>query len=370
MAKKAKATVDQSAIDIGAAQEKRATALAIMIDSDVSVIISDLAEHKREYQGGPFVVMDRVVNLLADKDYDLDELPEPHSKTGNNPAHYKIKTTTAKGVSFKDVYFYDELALRLPSVMALVARRDMLTRSLASDKSKVKTDDIPAEVLNRMPHSRMAEIDRINQQVTVAKSNVSTAFELYHQLKKFQELDKVEVVISYALDDNGQLCDGEDGRPFKVEKINSPIMVRSTIKGREDIDKGRYSVGSFLKFDVDKAREAQGGATFSALENTLSKAPKTPDTPTGQIAVNTLQTFVTVLNHESEYLHRILEANDKASWEALKKLAGKEDQEGKDFLYNICYLVANLRPIADDPRNQVTFQKMVDARDKKTVKAA
>jgi len=210
----------------------------------------------------------------------------------------------------------------------------------------------------------MAEIDRLNQQKTVAKSNVSTAFELYHQLQAFDELDKVEVVISFQLDDTGRLCDGDEGRPYKVEKINSPIQVRSVIKGREDIDKGRYSVGSFLRFDVPKALEAKGGATFAALEQTLAKAPaETP--PAGQVAVNTLQTFVTRMNDISEYLHRTLEASTKADWEALKKLAGKGDQEGNDFLYNISFLVANLRPIADDPRNQVTFQRLVDERDEK-----
>lgn len=363
MAKKPKEYVPQSEVDIGKAQEDRATHLANIIDHDVSPIVATLAEHKREYQGGPFVVMHKVMSMLADREYDLSSLPDPHAKTGNNPAHYKLPTTTSKGTTFHDAYFYTELALKLPSVVNMIARRDVLTRSMAKDRSKVKTDDIPAELYNVPIHNRTAEVDMINQQVTIAKSNVSTAFELYWQLSRFAELDRVSVTISYALDKDGQLCDGEDGRPYIVEKINSPITVRSTVKGREDIDKGRYSVGSFLKFDVAKALEAPGGATFQALESTLAKEPAaTP--PSGQIAVNTLQTFVTVLNHESVYLHKIVEDGEKASWEALKKLATKDDQEGRDFLYNICYVVANLAPIANDPRNQQAFRKMVDEKEK------
>src|SRR6266852_5877958 len=217
MAKKVKETVAPNLVDIGIAQEKMASELAVLIDGDIATVVADLAEHKREYQGGPFVVMDRILRYLDAKDYDLSQLPEPHTKTGNNPAHYKVKKDNAKGVRFADAYFYDELALKLPSVQGLVNRIDILNRSLAKDKSKVKTDDIPAELFDKMPHTRMAEIDRLNQQKTVAKSNVSTAFELYFQLQKFSDLDDVEVIISYQLNDEGKLCDGEDGRPFRVE---------------------------------------------------------------------------------------------------------------------------------------------------------
>jgi len=82
MAKKVKETIDASVIDIGIAQEKMASELAVLIDGDIATVVSDLAEHKREYQGGPFVVMDRVLRYLVSKDYDLSQLPDPHAKTG------------------------------------------------------------------------------------------------------------------------------------------------------------------------------------------------------------------------------------------------------------------------------------------------
>jgi hypothetical protein len=364
MAKKAKEFVPSNIVDIGEAMEKRATELASLIDTHVSGVIHDLAEHKREYQGGPFVVMNNVLTWLTEKDYDLDSLPDPKSDAGNNPANYKIKVDGKNGVRYKDVYFYDEIANKLPSILVIDDRIDLLNRSMAKDKSKVKTDDIPSDVLQTPIYNRMAEVRRLSQQKTVARANVSTAFELYHQLKKFGELDTVSVEIVYALDNSGKPCDGEEGRPFKVEKINSPIIVRSTVKGRQDEDKGQYSVASFLKFDVAKAMEAPGGATFHSLEQTLAKGTTTT-TPTAQVAVNTLQTFVTRLNDESDYLHRIIEATDKAGWEALKRLANADTEEGKLFLYNLSYLVHNLRPIADDPRNQVKFQAMVNERDNK-----
>ena len=366
---KVKEIIDNGVIDIGIAQEKRAIELAALIDTSVGSLVATLAEHKREYVGGPFVVMDKVLRFLAGSGYDLSSLPEPHTKTGNNPAYYRKKVESAKGVRYTEVYFYDELALKLPSVRAMVARIDVVKRSLAKDKSSVKTDDIPTDLYNLPIHTREAEIKRLEQEKTVAKSNVSNAFELYHQIEAFDELDTVKVVMSFEVGADGKLCNGEDGRPYRVEKIASPIKVQSTLEGREDLDFGRYSIASFLRFDVAKAQEAVGGATFAALENTLAKTAAA-GIPSSQVAVNTLQTFVTRMNDISEYLHRTLEASTKADWEALKKLAGKGDQEGNNFLYNISFLVANLRPIADDPRNQVTFQRLVDERDEKAKKAA
>lgn len=370
MAKKTKVIIDASEQQIGEAMDKQATKLATMIDASVSPVVSALAEHKREYQGGPFVVMHNITSFLSEKDFDLDSLPEPHSKEGNNPAHYKIKVPAGKdGYTFKDVYFYTQLALSLPSVTKMKERVSQLTRSLAKDKSKVKTDDIPKADFDRMPHDRMAEIDRLNQQITVAKSNVSTAFELYHQLKAFAELDKVEVVITYDINGSGDVCDGEDGRPFVVAKINSPIMVRSTIKGREDIDKGRYSVSSFLKFDIPTALEAKGGATFAALEATLAKGAGNGETETGSIPVNTLPTFVKVLNDECSYLAKALDTTDDAAWSAMKKLIAKEDGD-QDFFYNVCYFVNAFEHLVKDPRNQVRYQKLLDKKDEGKAKAA
>src|SRR5437660_6854552 len=64
MAKKAKEVIEASVIDIGIAQEKMASELAVLIDGDIAGVVSDLAEHKREYQGGAFVVMDKVLRSL------------------------------------------------------------------------------------------------------------------------------------------------------------------------------------------------------------------------------------------------------------------------------------------------------------------
>ena len=350
---------------IGEAQTKLANELAGMIDTSVNPIVTGLAAAKREYQGGPFVVMTNVLSFLIERGFDLSRLPVPSSKDGNNPAHYLIKTDTGKKVNFKRVYFYDQLALSLPSVMAHKDRVSQLQRSMAKDKSKVKTDDIPKEMFERPIHSRMAEVDRLNQQVTVAKSNVSTAFELYHQLNAFGELDKVEVVISHAIGDDGRLQNGEDGTDYVVEKINSPITVRSTIKGREDIDTGRYSVGSFLKFDVAKASEAPGGATFQSLEATLAKGTGEELPETGVSHIKTLDTFVKFTNELSSYLSDAVEGTDKAKWSALQKLAEKDDEKGNDFFFALAYIVNNCKVLVDNPRAQVRYQAMLNAMDDK-----
>jgi hypothetical protein len=337
----------------GEAQMKRAMALAVEIDDNVKDAVVVLANAKLEYQGGPFVVMNNIMSNMDEET--IDGLPEPHSKTGNNPAWYKIVKPGKKTDKVVEEYFYNRVAESLPSVIAAKTRIEMLNRSMG-DASKVNMSDIPDVVKNTTPQHRQAEIDRLNTQISTAKSNVASAFELYFQLKAFDDEDvKVSIEICYALDPNtGDPMDGQEGRDFKVEATKTPITMTSTIKGRSAIDTKKLTVGTFKKYDVPKAKEAPGGATFQSLEKTIAAGANQQHG--SNKAINTLDTYVTTTNDTSEYLHRVCEAKDKAAAEAIKKMSDKND----DFFYNLRYQYEFLKSIVGDPASEIRYQTVFD----------
>lgn len=373
MSKKPKLAVDTVEINLGNEMEKKAVQLAGMLDTAVSPIVDGLAIAKSELHGGPFVVMRNVIEELTKLDYDLKSLPDPAIKTGNNPAYYKIKVQTAKSVTMKEVFFYDQVGEAMPFIRGCRSRIDQLNRSMAKDKSKVKTDDLDDALLNRPIANRDAEVKRLTTKISVGKGNIAKAFELYHQIMKFRELEKegkIKLSIAYEVGDDGKLCDGKEGRPYRVEKINSPLTVRSALEGREDLDKGSYSVDSFLKFDIPKAQESVGGATFVALERTLAREPTSPPPATGQVPINTLPTLVKSVNECAAFIYNAIEVDtSKAKWDAVVKYLQAGTEEGKtdqsDFLFSLAYIALNTKFIWDNPRTQVWYQAQLDKRDDK-----
>jgi len=347
---------NDTSITIGEGQRSKAIGLASKIDTSVKDAVLALTKAKLEFEGGPFVVMHNVLSAMDEET--IAGLPEPHTKTGNNPAWYKIVKPGKKNDKVVDEYFYNKVADSLPSVMQAKSRIEMLNRSMG-DASKVNMNDIPQTVKDTTIQHRHAEIDRLSKQIAIAKRNVSSAFELYFQLQAFQDDDvKVSVEICYALDPTtGEPMDGQDGRDFKVEATTTPITITSTVPGRAAIDTKRVTVGTFKKYDVPKAKEAPGGATFQSLEKTLAKGA---DNEHGSNkAINTLDTFVGTVNDLSDYAFRVVEQKEKAAFEAIQKLAEKDD----DFFYNLAYLYNSLlAPVVNNPRAQVRYEALLNKR--------
>jgi hypothetical protein len=261
----------------------------------------------------------------------IDALPDPKADTGNNPAHYKVeKFRDGKSTGWKEVYFYDVLARDLPGVVAMGKRVDQLKRSML-DPSKVYTGDIGNDILGTLDEKgnrtggmavdyRVAQIKKLERRITNALSNVSGAFELRAQLLAFEELKHVKCELIYALDKDGLPLDGEDGRGFEIETTNVPIVIKSTVKGREDIDKMAVGVGTFIRYNVEAAKE--NGGTYQAVLNTV-KREKPDDAPPQNAGnqsapqrVNTPDTFFARMTDTAEFVDKAWSEKTSALQEA------------------------------------------------------
>jgi hypothetical protein len=366
MAKTAELTITKVEEDQGQAQDRWAMELASNIDADASPTLMHLANIRREYEGGPFVVMHNVLDRM-DQDT-VDRLPRPRTETGNNPAWYKLTKVVGKKVKVDKVYFYDRVAEQLPTVKALLDRKSKLERSLDKDANH---EDIGKEIFDIAKVSREGEIGKIKDTIRTAKNNVGKAFELFFQLKSAYEYKGITIDVTYAYGPDGKLMDGKEGRPFKVDDIKAPIRLCTTDKGRQATDYDDFTVGSFLSLNFDKATEE--GETWNSLISTLPKkgtgAPA--ETPTVGVNIRTVDKFVTIFNDVSEYLHRALESTDKAALDAIMKYAEKLDEEGDMFFYNLAYvhefLEGQIR--VADPRGEVRYQALVNKFSDKNVLA-
>jgi hypothetical protein len=360
----AKPKIDLSSIDTsqGEAQHKFAGLIAKQIDGDAAPIIQHLTNIKAEYEGGPFVVLFNVLGSMDEAT--IDRLPPPDVDTGNNPSVYKIKVRNGKTEKLVECDFYDDIAEQLPSVMTALNEKDQLARSLG-DPGKINQSDIPEMIAKLPPQTRQARIDKLSALVSTARRNVKAAFVFYHQAKAIEALDTVKMSLIYALDDNGQICDGEDGREYRVENTKSPIVLTSTMKGREALDTKRLSLSTFNNIDVDRAKEAIGGATYHALINTVAKGPDQA-LPVAGVNINTVGTFFNLMNDVSEYLDRTLASTDKAAWQAIEKVMSAKDKTGTALedadlaFYNVAAFVAAFRPLVTDPVSEVRYQALLN----------
>lgn len=367
MAKAPKITAPEDK-NIGIVMNRRASEMADKLDSVLVPALDALAVHKQEWEGGRFEVMDKMMTRLGELGITIAELPDPKSETGNNPAHYKIeKYKDGKASGWKEVYYYRALTESLPGMRAKGKRIDQLTRSMA-DATRVYTGDIEDDIKALSPDYREALVKRLNGEITSAIRNVVGAFELMFQLSKFGELKHVSATLVHDIDKDGSIMDGEDGRPFKIDPTTTPIIIASTIKGRELHDRTMMSVGTFLKIDVAKAEEAMG--TYQAVMDTLKRhAP--PAEGAGQVpgqnaqdqskpkAVNTFDTFLARATDMHEFADRTWSEKSRATIDALIKAT---HGEGTDLAFVSCRgLFAFLQDIVGSPVDAVRYQSLINA---------
>ena len=316
---------------IGIQMNRLAATVATVLDPLVSSQLDELSTKREDWEGGKFAVM---FNVTSNMDADtLASLPDPHDETGNNPAYYYVETfRDGKSTGWKKKYFYDQLALDLPSVIQMGKTVDQLKRSML-DPNKVYTGDIGDDIKNLALDYRVARIKKLEKRITSAKTNVSGAFELRAQMLAFESLKHVECYPIYAIGKDGLPMNGEDGRGLEIEPTLTPIVIKSTVKGREDIDKVHVSIGTFLKYDVETAKG--NGGTYQAVMNTAKR--EQPDDEQGNQNegnksvpqnVTTNDIMVARLVDQASFIDKVWSEKTKALDEAFGKLvhgAGSDD---------------------------------------------
>jgi hypothetical protein len=324
-----------------------------MVQGDVDRLIAA----KQEWEGGKFTVMFRLTSGMTKEQ--LDALPDPNAKDGNNPAHYYSSVISDGKEKVREHYFYEEMVLGFPAIKAKGLRIDQLNRSMG-DAAKVNQSDIGADIRNMTIDYRKAEINRLQGEITGAIGSVTGAFELFHQFRRFEELKHCEAFPLYKIGPDGLPLDGEDGRERVIENTRTPIVVQTTIKARQSIDVSRVGVGTFLKYDVDKAKENHG--TYQAVIDTAKREKKTDETENKSDAtpqlIRTADTALARLTDIYEFADFAWDEKDGKLLDAMKKAtsgAGSDDafvtvMALKRFLNDVC---------PDSPRNAQRYQELI-----------
>lgn len=328
---------------IGLEMQRKAVALAQVINEPLMAEIDILNKAHHDWEGGAFTVMHRLTSIM--KPEELDNLPVPGSDSGNNPARYlvpitKISPKGKRSEEWKERDYYVDLALNLPGVVLKQKLKDQLERANGSDS--VNKSDIPANVLDWDIDYRASLAIKLQQEIDGAVRAVTQAFGLYFQLKAFNtELQHVSATPIWALGPDGMPLNGANGRAMKVENTKKPIVIRSTIEGREMTDRKEVSIGTFLKYNVAKAAENNGG-TYQAVMNTIARDK--PEEQSGHAggtgnaqdqsrpqAINTPETASARVMDVYVFLDEAIKSKDKANWQKIKKSLQGEDSD-EDFL--------------------------------------
>lgn len=359
MAKKAKIEAPENKT-LGISMNRLASTTAVKIEPFISTELDQLSTAREYWEGGKFAVMYAIKAHMTPEQ--IAELPDPKSKTGNNPAHYQIeKFRDGKSTGWKPVYFYKQLALELPGVAAMGKRIDQMVRSMQNPE-KVFTGDIGQDIKDMSLDYRVGQIKKLERRIANAVSNVEGAFELHHQIALFDTLKHVDYDIVYALNEKGEPLDGKDGRGFEVEATQVPIVIYSTVEGRQDKDRLPVSVGGFLRYDIEKAKE-QGG-TYQALLNTV-KREKPDDAPpqsgAGQQApqrVNTPDTFFARMTDCAEFIDKAWSEKTDALQEAcLNAVHGA----GSDDAFTAARQTYEfLRTLVGGPKDDIRWQSYIN----------
>lgn len=349
----------QSTFD-GSAQEAVAYALGQSIGHALDQDFAVLTKAKADYEGGPFVVLFNLNKHLKPEQWKA--MPDHEAETGNNPRFYKTRKTKADGKEkLTDRDFYKVVAESLPDVIAKEARIEMLGRSM-KDATKFNLSDVPQDIKDMPAHRRHAEIAKLQRGITTARNNTIAALELNSQMTRAGGLQGVDMDVLYALDDKGNEFDGKDGRPQKIDETRAPIILTTKLERRKLVDNGRYSVSSFMRFNIPAAIE-QGGS-WDALLATVKKGTKEKGKNAVSTArnVETVETALTVQNDYAEYLNRIQAEKDNAKWQAFNNaLHGP----GSDDPFLNAYLIYKaLEMLIGNPKDQKRGLDLFGAMDK------
>lgn len=371
MAKREKITAPENK-EQGLMMQRSAAELAQKINDQLIGDLDMLNKAQADWEGGAFTVMHRITQIMTEEQ--ISNLPDPKSETGNNPAHYlvpitKISPKGKRSEEWKKKYYYSDLALSLPGIVAKVQLKSQLERANGNDS--VNKSDIPAEIMNLDLDYRASKARKLQTEIDGAVRNVKLAFELYHQLKKFGDLEWVECVPIWAIGPDGKQLNGAGGRPMVVESTKFPIVIRSTVDGREMTDRKEVAISTFLKYDTAKASETNGG-TYEAVMNTVKR--EKPEEQTGHVsgtgnaqdqsrpqAINTADTANARVMDVYEFLHRSLTAKDKADWEALKKSVHEAGSDESFLSWRGVLHYARL--LVGSPKDDARYNKLVSEMD-------
>ena len=264
----------------GETMKAKAVAFASRESDVMSDVIETVMKAKEDWQGGPIRVL---AALQATYGEELASWPQPDDETSNNPDKFKIEVTNSKGkASMANTSFYAEFAAATKEGKAIEVELAFLSR--ASNNEAIK-DGIPQNILDMNPQEREKRENFLKGRKSTIKASYKKAMALGFQLIAVNSLPGM--VADFLYDDDAQT---------QVSNTTKPIVIYQEPPAGKPVSKyEHFSIGSFCKLNVNKAREL--GGNLAALKKTVERntdggATGNNGKATEVPAIATVETFV------------------------------------------------------------------------------
>lgn len=347
-------TPDQIISDalIGEHQEARAISLAAKGKGKLAAAIDRIITAHQTLDVAPFTLL-----FAAKEVFNADELaslPKPKSKTGNNPAIYKVKVIQTDGKSTeKDHNFYNVMADNSPRGNAAKVQLSQLKR--VGDVN-AKQDDIPQAYKEMRAHNRQALINRLDGEVLKVRAAYNKAFGLMFQMEAVNGLTGVHAEPIMALNEAGT-----DVEEDIVENTREPIFIRTTLEARytKGLDQQHISIGTFMRLKTAVA--AENGGTYAALLATIARKPKGQEqgSENKPDMIKTIEKYEVRVGDAVTYMDSIWTDKDRTQYQALVvKLASPA---GALLLKNVGDMHRMTNDLMQLPKIKQLYDRMVMA---------
>lgn len=255
----------------------KAVELASRESEEMSSAITVVMKAKEDWQGGPVRVLLAMQETYGEE---LASFPEPDSEGGNNPDKFKIAVTGNDGkTTMKQTSFYAEFADATKEGKAICDELAFIKRA---NNPEMAQDGIPQAIKDMNPQERVTRENFLKGRRATIRASYKKAMALGFQLVAVNGLPGM--VAEIVMTDSGE-----------VENTTKPILVY------EEVVKGpvkkweHFSIGSFCKLDVGKAKEKGGNLTAlkgTVARNTNGGATGNNGKATDVPAIATVETFV------------------------------------------------------------------------------
>lgn len=289
----------------GNAQAAKARELAVKA-GPLTEVIESIESANIVKAGGAVNTMVMLRRIYGE---DLDSMPRPGEKEGNNRDVITVEETVNGETKSRDTTFYVVFADGTPLGSTILSRLEQCERAKKPDTIK---DGIPADILEMVATRTIGrEVARLEGLRATNRAMIKRAMRLVHQ---FNALETVPGINAEPIWE-----DGKEGE--QVLNVKDCIQVWQM---HEDEKRGvkytrDFNISTFLKLDAKTAIEQGGG--FKALIDTLARETKKGDqnakSPDRRIA--SLDTMVGVAVELHRFTDEIITDKDHAEYDKLIK---------------------------------------------------
>lgn len=331
----------------GEAMKKQAFDMAAMAGSATLNALEETEDTKD-------ILRESVLTVLAglNEDYGdkLAGFVRPDSETGNHPDKIKIRVKNGKGEwTERGTTWCTQFILGTPKGKADTLEVGYLTR--LNDPKDSKTG-IPDRFVSEwsgdgeeMTAKRLDRISYLEGRIKGRVRSFKNALKLYWLMSDISELPGVGCEM---------VQDEHTGKfafnPIDLYRIAGTIAETGEVAKDNDKRK-RLSVGNFLKINVSKAKEMDGGATWDNLMATLKREREEGggDGATKPHHIESVPTFVARFNDIHEFVATMQDERTREKDGAFTKLLSAKGSDDliesmfdlKAWLDEKCKLVAN-----------------------------